>query len=157
MQTINEVLRLGNTGEGGRTFNLLSSPDQELKDDHTTPPIDDFTTSFSSWSIKDLGEYTQARYRERITQEKGLYNPNTISVIDERTTKDRTIKLGGFTSDTKEVPEDPDYVTQEWQSVRIRFEDIATSVGCAILKSFLFFGPESVGLVDESGVWYQPV
>ena len=138
-------------------FILLSSPDQELKTKYVTPPVDDFKTGFRSWSVKGLGEYMQARYRERKTQEHGFYDTTTIAVLDERSTKDRTIDLGKYTIERREVPEDPDYgPPAEWQSVRIRFDDISTSVGCATLKSFLFFGEESIGLVDESGVWTMP-
>ncbi|KAK5937916.1 hypothetical protein PMZ80_010045 [Knufia obscura] len=156
-QMINEVLRLGCIEYSNSCFNLISSPEQELRERRTNPPVEDFKTGFSSRSVKDLGEYMQARHAERKDREGSLYDLTTIAVLDARSKQDRTLNLGKFTSERREVPEDPDYGSPPaWLSVRLKFESIPVMVRSATFKDFVLFGEDSIGLVNEVDVYVGP-
>lgn len=136
----------------------MVSPDQTWDDLHTTLPVKEFQTGFSSWSVKALGEHLQARLQDHDSEEYKHAEHTTITVLDERSVRDRTIVLGKYTGEKREIPEDPDYADPpEWQFVRVRIHDVRDTVACAVMKSFLVFGEDSMHCVNADGIYTPPV
>ena len=129
---------------------------QELRErDGTIAPVEQFTSGFQGWTISQLGDFIHQQRDALLAKDRNanVWELEYFAILDERTVKDRTFNVAHF-SMWRRDPEVFESDKREWMTVRLPMDEkVCESVVAATMKNVMFFGAESLDVIDEEGVW----